>query len=260
MTRRNDEFIDVVAGTPFAGSAIEELARWGVPVEVELLDERGLGHRLRPAPGGVEVTEITLARVPLDFRATVRAPADAWRKAYGGSVSGTPIRRDPNYRGFADQEAAHASLLALSSAVALPRHTLRNPGGELPAHPDNLLVVRPKPDLMDSSYLYYLLLYLWESGELRRLATGTAQQCIRAADIKNLPVAREQTSRRRRRPMKLKDVVDVVTYKSTELEPGDVLVQRVGTEESCGHPFLVVAADPLVVRNRSKLRNKLMRG
>ena len=135
----------------------------------------------------------------------------------------------------------------------------RNPEG-LPLHADNALVVRVRPSARDKllpDYLYYMLMHAHAQGWFRQRATGTAQQCIRAADVADIPVEGHG---------KLGRLVKVTSgAQPDKLKKGDVILQRVG---NCGKPFFVTATDPLTVRNpgsetppsrRSDLKRKLMR-
>jgi len=143
-----------------------------------------------------------------------------------------------------------------ASARARPQ---RNPEG-LPLHPDNALVVRVRESAGDKllpAYLYYVLMHLHAQGWFRQRATGTAQQCIRKADVEDIPVEGHG---------KLGRLVKVTTgAQPDKLRKGDVVLQRVG---DCGQPYLVTGTDPLTFRgaavsnpssNRSCLKRKLMR-
>jgi hypothetical protein len=114
-----------------------------------------------------------------------------------------------------------------------------NPG--LPAHPDNLLLVRVRPSARDrlrADYLYYLLLHQFGRGAFARLATGTAQQCIAARDVKRIPVQGGGTLGR---------LVSVRSgVNEADLRAGDVLLLRVGP--NCGRPSRVVGLKPLTVQ------------
>jgi len=135
----------------------------------------------------------------------------------------------------------------------------RNPEG-LPLHPDNALVVRVRQSARDKllpAYLYYVLMHLHAQGWFRQRATGTVQQCIRKADVEDIPVEGHG---------KLGRLVKVTTgAQPDKLREGDVVLQRVG---DCGQPYLVTGTDPLTFRgaavsnpssNRSCLKRKLMR-
>jgi hypothetical protein len=113
----------------------------------------------------------------------------------------------------------------------------------MPLHPTNTILVRLTKqgrEEMDYSTLFAWLLYMFNRGYYRRLACGTCQQCIRIRDVKDIPVEGGRTLR------------NLATFKSgvdpDRLRPGDVLLQRVGSREGCGRPYIVVGTDPLETR------------
>jgi hypothetical protein len=123
--------------------------------------------------------------------------------------------------------------------------TEANPGTPpgMPLHPTNAILVRLTKAgraEVDHATLYAWLLYTFNRGYFRRLACGTCQQCIRLRDVKDVPIEGGR---------KLKNIA---TFRAgvdpDSLKPGDILLQRVGTREGCGRPYVVVGTDPLSTR------------
>lgn len=123
----------------------------------------------------------------------------------------------------------------------------RNPEGSLPVSPDNVIRIRVKPesrDVLDPTYLRYVMEYLYSRGYYDDYARGTAQQCISVRDIKQIPV---------QGGLKLGDLVLVSRLRSPDdFVDTDVLIQRVG---SCGK----VLSTRSRKNGRDSLKRKLMR-
>jgi hypothetical protein len=113
----------------------------------------------------------------------------------------------------------------------------------MPLHPTNTILVRLNASgraEMGPADLYVWLLYMFNRGYYRPLACGTCQQCIRLRDVKNVPI---EGGRKLKHIATLRSGVD-----PDKLRVGDVLLQRVGTVEGCGRPYIVVGTSPLSTR------------
>lgn len=108
-------------------------------------------------------------------------------------------------------------------------------------HPDNLISVRIKPEVRKKvlpKYVYYVLANHFSTGEFKRLARGSAQQCIRVSDVRAIEVFQG---------VSLGDIAKV-TSGGNDPQVDDILLQRVsGNVARCGHPWFVKGTDPLVL-------------
>lgn len=131
---------------------------------------------------------------------------------------------------------------ALVGSLGLPHNPEE---GQLPARTDNLVLIRvTRPDVLVPQYLFYVLLHWYQAGILCELFHGTAQQCVRVKDLRQIPLgSQQQPSRRHRRdqPLRLKDVAEVNILGRKQLRPDDILLMRIGD----GKPYFVRCVDPL---------------
>lgn len=103
----------------------------------------------------------------------------------------------------------------------------------LMAFPKNNIVIRLREEgkeILRERYLYYVFGHLFNSKVFCHLMVGTAQQFLRAEDIKNIPMG--DTNKQ------LKHFADVITNIDKEkVQKGDIILQRVGTCETIGSPY-----------------------